>query len=214
MRNSWKPNPPCVVSLQVTLEKVLGITSSGNSALACDPRSGLVAYPAGWDERDCLCAVIFLIWPLTYRRSARSQLAYHIYLMRMFSVQISACVCYLCIISEDWSSVFVCFLYPILGEAVSGTAIACCAVLLILAAIAFISIEYKNEDGYAGWFRFAVVILGGLASEWVKAVFKNKQGPARSQQNLCTWADFVLKPSNKAVLILRRPAVKGGNEEN
>lgn len=53
------------------------------------------------------------------------------------------------------------FLYPILGEAVSGTVIACCAVLLILAAIALISIEYKNEDGYAGWFRSAVVILGG-----------------------------------------------------
>ncbi|KAG9336380.1 hypothetical protein JZ751_002727 [Albula glossodonta] len=32
---------------KVTLEKVLGITASGNSALACDPRSGLVAYPAG-----------------------------------------------------------------------------------------------------------------------------------------------------------------------
>lgn len=35
------------------------------------------------------------------------------------------------------------FLYPILGEAVSGTVIACCAVLLILAAIALLSIEYK-----------------------------------------------------------------------
>lgn len=33
--------------LQVTLEKVLGITASGNCGLACDPRSGLVAYPAG-----------------------------------------------------------------------------------------------------------------------------------------------------------------------
>ncbi|KPP60727.1 mitogen-activated protein kinase-binding protein 1-like, partial [Scleropages formosus] len=32
---------------KVTLEKVLGITASGNHALACDPRSGLVAYPAG-----------------------------------------------------------------------------------------------------------------------------------------------------------------------
>uniref|UniRef100_A0A8C6LNX2 Mitogen-activated protein kinase binding protein 1 n=1 Tax=Nothobranchius furzeri TaxID=105023 RepID=A0A8C6LNX2_NOTFU len=29
----------------VTLEKVLGITTLGNSGLACDPRSGLVAYP-------------------------------------------------------------------------------------------------------------------------------------------------------------------------
>uniref|UniRef100_A0A3P9BXK0 MABP1/WDR62 first WD40 domain-containing protein n=1 Tax=Maylandia zebra TaxID=106582 RepID=A0A3P9BXK0_9CICH len=38
---------------KVTLEKVLGITSSGNSALACDPRSGLVAYPAG-------CVVVLL----------------------------------------------------------------------------------------------------------------------------------------------------------
>lgn len=116
MMNSWKPNPPCVVSLQVTLEKVLGITSSGNSSLACDPRSGLVAYPAGWDERDCLCAVIILIWPLTYQRSARSQLPYHIYLMRMFSVQISACVCYLCIISEDWSSVGFFFFILSLGR--------------------------------------------------------------------------------------------------
>lgn len=34
----------------MTLEKVLGITAVGNSALACDPRSGLVAYPAGWEE--------------------------------------------------------------------------------------------------------------------------------------------------------------------
>uniref|UniRef100_A0A668V0S6 MABP1/WDR62 first WD40 domain-containing protein n=1 Tax=Oreochromis aureus TaxID=47969 RepID=A0A668V0S6_OREAU len=48
-----KLRPPCAVSLQVTLEKVLGITSSGNSALACDPRSGLVAYPAG-------CVVVLL----------------------------------------------------------------------------------------------------------------------------------------------------------
>ncbi|KAF3702668.1 Mitogen-activated protein kinase-binding protein 1 [Channa argus] len=32
---------------KVSLEKVLGITASGNSSLACDPRSGLVAYPAG-----------------------------------------------------------------------------------------------------------------------------------------------------------------------
>lgn len=33
--------------LQVTLEKVLGITALGNSGLTCDPRSGLLAYPAG-----------------------------------------------------------------------------------------------------------------------------------------------------------------------
>ncbi|KAK1158782.1 mitogen-activated protein kinase-binding protein 1-like [Acipenser oxyrinchus oxyrinchus] len=32
---------------KVTLEKVLGITASGSSGLACDPRTGLVAYPAG-----------------------------------------------------------------------------------------------------------------------------------------------------------------------
>lgn len=34
--------------LQVTLEKVLGITAAGNRALACDHRSGLLAYPAGY----------------------------------------------------------------------------------------------------------------------------------------------------------------------
>ncbi|CAK6962647.1 mitogen-activated protein kinase-binding protein 1-like [Scomber scombrus] len=38
---------------KVTLEKVLGITASGNSGLACDPRSGLIAYPAG-------CVVVLL----------------------------------------------------------------------------------------------------------------------------------------------------------
>ncbi|KAM7395686.1 hypothetical protein PAMA_007112 [Pampus argenteus] len=38
---------------KVTLEKVLGITASGNSGLVCDPRSGLVAYPAG-------CVVVLL----------------------------------------------------------------------------------------------------------------------------------------------------------
>uniref|UniRef100_A0A3Q3MCC0 MABP1/WDR62 first WD40 domain-containing protein n=1 Tax=Mastacembelus armatus TaxID=205130 RepID=A0A3Q3MCC0_9TELE len=37
----------------VTLEKVLGITTSGNSGLACDPLTGLVAYPAG-------CVVVLL----------------------------------------------------------------------------------------------------------------------------------------------------------
>ncbi|XP_044026188.1 mitogen-activated protein kinase-binding protein 1-like isoform X2 [Siniperca chuatsi] len=41
------------LSSKVTLEKVLGITASGNSGLACDPRSGLVAYPAG-------CVVVLL----------------------------------------------------------------------------------------------------------------------------------------------------------
>ncbi|PWA27493.1 hypothetical protein CCH79_00000162 [Gambusia affinis] len=38
---------------KVTLEKVLGITAVGNSGLTCDPRSGLVAYPAG-------CVVVLL----------------------------------------------------------------------------------------------------------------------------------------------------------
>ncbi|XP_071334910.1 mitogen-activated protein kinase-binding protein 1-like isoform X2 [Trachinotus anak] len=38
---------------KVTLEKVLGITASGKSGLTCDPRSGLVAYPAG-------CVVVLL----------------------------------------------------------------------------------------------------------------------------------------------------------
>ncbi|XP_047201020.1 mitogen-activated protein kinase-binding protein 1 isoform X3 [Girardinichthys multiradiatus] len=38
---------------EVTLEKVLGITSPGNRALACDPRTGLLAYPAG-------CVIILL----------------------------------------------------------------------------------------------------------------------------------------------------------
>uniref|UniRef100_A0A3Q2V9C6 MABP1/WDR62 first WD40 domain-containing protein n=2 Tax=Haplochromini TaxID=319058 RepID=A0A3Q2V9C6_HAPBU len=41
------------LSDKVTLEKVLGITAPGNRALACDPRSGLVAYPAG-------CVVVLL----------------------------------------------------------------------------------------------------------------------------------------------------------
>ncbi|XP_067312025.1 mitogen-activated protein kinase-binding protein 1 isoform X5 [Pseudorasbora parva] len=41
------------LSNKVTLEKVLGITSAGSRALACDPHSGLVAYPAG-------CVVVLL----------------------------------------------------------------------------------------------------------------------------------------------------------
>uniref|UniRef100_A0A672Q7C2 Mitogen-activated protein kinase-binding protein 1-like n=1 Tax=Sinocyclocheilus grahami TaxID=75366 RepID=A0A672Q7C2_SINGR len=40
-------------SSQVTLEKVLGITTAGNSGLTCDPCSGTVAYPAG-------CVVVLL----------------------------------------------------------------------------------------------------------------------------------------------------------
>uniref|UniRef100_H3CAC3 MABP1/WDR62 first WD40 domain-containing protein n=1 Tax=Tetraodon nigroviridis TaxID=99883 RepID=H3CAC3_TETNG len=39
---------------QVKLEKVLGITAPGNRALACDPQTGLLAYPAGW------CVVVLL----------------------------------------------------------------------------------------------------------------------------------------------------------
>ncbi|XP_026164217.1 mitogen-activated protein kinase-binding protein 1 isoform X2 [Mastacembelus armatus] len=38
---------------KVTLEKVLGVTAPGNRALACDPRTGLLAYPAG-------CVVVLL----------------------------------------------------------------------------------------------------------------------------------------------------------
>ncbi|XP_019733982.1 mitogen-activated protein kinase-binding protein 1-like isoform X1 [Hippocampus comes] len=38
---------------KVTLEKVLGITAPGNRALSCDPKSGLLAYPAG-------CVVVLL----------------------------------------------------------------------------------------------------------------------------------------------------------
>ncbi|XP_062252893.1 mitogen-activated protein kinase-binding protein 1 [Platichthys flesus] len=41
------------ISDKVTLEKVLGITAPGNRALACDPRTGLLAYPAG-------CVVVLL----------------------------------------------------------------------------------------------------------------------------------------------------------
>ncbi|CDQ93912.1 unnamed protein product [Oncorhynchus mykiss] len=32
---------------RVVLERVLGITTSNGSGLACDPNTGLVAYPAG-----------------------------------------------------------------------------------------------------------------------------------------------------------------------
>uniref|UniRef100_A0AAQ5XJ46 Mitogen-activated protein kinase binding protein 1 n=1 Tax=Amphiprion ocellaris TaxID=80972 RepID=A0AAQ5XJ46_AMPOC len=41
------------IHVHVTLEKVLGITAPGNRALACDPRTGLLAYPAG-------CVVVLL----------------------------------------------------------------------------------------------------------------------------------------------------------
>uniref|UniRef100_UPI003AAF42A3 mitogen-activated protein kinase-binding protein 1-like n=1 Tax=Centroberyx gerrardi TaxID=166262 RepID=UPI003AAF42A3 len=48
-----KKNRKESLTRKVTLERVLGITASGNSGLACDPRSGLVAYPAG-------CVVVLL----------------------------------------------------------------------------------------------------------------------------------------------------------
>ncbi|XP_029984207.1 mitogen-activated protein kinase-binding protein 1-like isoform X2 [Sphaeramia orbicularis] len=48
-----KKNRRELLTSQVTLEKVLGITATGNSGLAFDPRSGLVAYAAG-------CVVVLL----------------------------------------------------------------------------------------------------------------------------------------------------------
>lgn len=96
--------PRCVLTpLQVTLEKVLGITASGNSTLACDPRSGLVAYPAGWEDslalesltkREAMSAWYLNIWPLTHQYSMQMQLPYHSFLTEMFSVQMSLCVCF------------------------------------------------------------------------------------------------------------------------
>ncbi|XP_030643725.1 mitogen-activated protein kinase-binding protein 1 [Chanos chanos] len=53
LRRSKPGNNKENLSNKVTLEKVLGITASGNRALACDPRTGLVAYPAG-------CVVVLL----------------------------------------------------------------------------------------------------------------------------------------------------------
>ncbi|XP_041827607.1 LOW QUALITY PROTEIN: mitogen-activated protein kinase-binding protein 1 [Melanotaenia boesemani] len=50
LRRSGHKHDP---SNKVTLEKVLGITSPGNRALACDPRTGLLAYPAG-------CVIVLL----------------------------------------------------------------------------------------------------------------------------------------------------------
>ncbi|XP_076129338.1 mitogen-activated protein kinase-binding protein 1-like [Alosa pseudoharengus] len=41
------------LTTKVTLERVLGVTTSGNSGLTCDPNTGLVAYPAG-------CVVVLL----------------------------------------------------------------------------------------------------------------------------------------------------------
>ncbi|XP_051502996.1 mitogen-activated protein kinase-binding protein 1-like isoform X2 [Myxocyprinus asiaticus] len=53
LRRSNPGNNKENLSNKVTLEKVLGITSAGNRALACDPHSGLVGYPAG-------CVVVLL----------------------------------------------------------------------------------------------------------------------------------------------------------
>ncbi|XP_020029817.1 mitogen-activated protein kinase-binding protein 1 isoform X3 [Castor canadensis] len=47
LRRSKAGNRREDLSSKVTLEKVLGLTVSGGRGLACDPRSGLVAYPAG-----------------------------------------------------------------------------------------------------------------------------------------------------------------------
>ncbi|XP_066133118.1 mitogen-activated protein kinase-binding protein 1 isoform X2 [Saccopteryx bilineata] len=47
LRRSKAGNRREDLSSKVTLEKVLGITVSGGRGLACDPRTGLVAYPAG-----------------------------------------------------------------------------------------------------------------------------------------------------------------------
>ncbi|XP_076022162.1 mitogen-activated protein kinase-binding protein 1 [Genypterus blacodes] len=48
------------LSEKVTLEKVLGITVPGNRALACQPRTGLLAYPAG--------CVVILLNPLRHKQ--------------------------------------------------------------------------------------------------------------------------------------------------
>ncbi|XP_030628007.1 mitogen-activated protein kinase-binding protein 1-like [Chanos chanos] len=47
-----QPEPEDLTN-KVTLEKVLGITATGNSGLTCDSNSGIVAYPAG-------CVVVLL----------------------------------------------------------------------------------------------------------------------------------------------------------
>ncbi|XP_050192955.1 mitogen-activated protein kinase-binding protein 1 isoform X1 [Myiozetetes cayanensis] len=47
LRRSKPGNKREDIGSKVTLEKVLGITVSGGRGLACDPRTGLVAYPAG-----------------------------------------------------------------------------------------------------------------------------------------------------------------------
>ncbi|NWX06020.1 MABP1 protein, partial [Caloenas nicobarica] len=47
LRRSKPGNKREDIGSKVTLEKVLGITVSGGRGLACDPRTGLIAYPAG-----------------------------------------------------------------------------------------------------------------------------------------------------------------------
>ncbi|NWV68086.1 MABP1 protein, partial [Malurus elegans] len=47
LRRSKPGNKREDIGSRVTLEKVLGITVSGGRGLACDPKTGLVAYPAG-----------------------------------------------------------------------------------------------------------------------------------------------------------------------
>uniref|UniRef100_A0A3B4TSM8 Uncharacterized protein n=1 Tax=Seriola dumerili TaxID=41447 RepID=A0A3B4TSM8_SERDU len=44
---------PLFREFQVSLEKVLGITTASSSGLTCDPNSGLIAYPAG-------CVIVLL----------------------------------------------------------------------------------------------------------------------------------------------------------
>ncbi|XP_062872404.1 WD repeat-containing protein 62 [Trichomycterus rosablanca] len=59
-RNSRQSNKRDIHS-RVVLEKVLGITTSSSSGLACDPHTGTVAYPAG--------CVIVLLNPKTNKQS-------------------------------------------------------------------------------------------------------------------------------------------------
>lgn len=72
--------------------------------------------------RDCFCILIQTSDLLTYQHIMHSLLAYHIYLMQMLSVQISACVRYLCTISEEHCGLFhqrnsKASFYPVLREA-------------------------------------------------------------------------------------------------
>ena len=54
---------------QVTLERVLGLSVPENSALACDPSVGLIAYPAGWVILNSVR--ICIQFPLNCRFAAR-----------------------------------------------------------------------------------------------------------------------------------------------